>query len=213
MALSIQEQKDIGKDLLDKLDILDPCVVIAGGAARDWYLGNKANDLDIYLSYHPNLTLGSNKRSIAKALGVSEESIEILGVQFDENVDKETEYVVNPNVRCVYEFEYRGMRVQIINMHTEFVRVEDFCFSICQAWTTNCVDIRGTEAFFYSVKHKIAYKTGKFYSHKGRYIEKMMGKFPEYLFLEEKPKELVDKKAEEVEKALNSFYSRGSIIF
>lgn len=33
--LTIQEQKDIGKELLEKLDLLDPCVVIAGGAARD----------------------------------------------------------------------------------------------------------------------------------------------------------------------------------
>ena len=71
--LTVQEQKDIGKELLEKLYLLDPCVVIAGGAARDWYLGNKANDLDIYLSYHPNLTLGSNKRSIAKALSIPED--------------------------------------------------------------------------------------------------------------------------------------------
>lgn len=211
--LTIQEQKDIGKELLEKLNLLDPCVVIAGGAARDWHLGNKATDLDIYLSYHPNLTLGSNKRSIAKALSISEDSIETLGVQFDENVDKETEYVINPNVRCVYEFEYRGMRVQIINMHTEFVRVEDFCFSICQAWTTNCEYIKGTEDFYYSVKRKIVYKTGKFYSHKGRYIEKMMCKFPEYLFLEEKPKEILDTKAMGVDKALKELYSKGNIIF
>ena len=211
--LNIQEQKDIGKELLEKLDLLDPCVVIAGGAARDWYLGNKVNDLDIYLSYHPNLTLGSNKRSIAKALNFSEEFIETLGVQFDENADKSTEYVINPNVRCVYEFIYKGIMVQIINMHTELVRVEDFCFSICQAWTTNCEDIRGTEAFFYSIKHKIAYKTGKFYSHKGRYIEKMMKKFPEYLFLEEKPKEILDTKAMGVDKALKEFYSKEDIYF
>ena len=211
--LNIQEQKDIGKELLEKLDLLDPCVVIAGGAARDWYLGNKANDLDIYLSYHPNLTLGSNKRSIAKALSIPEDSIETLGVQFDENVDKSTEYVINPNVRCVYEFIYKGIMVQIINMHTEFVRVEDFCFSICQAWTTDCVDIRGTEAFYYSIKHKIVDKTGKFYSHKGRYIEKMMTKFPEYLFLEEKPKEILDIKAVEIDKALQKFYSKGDIYF
>ena len=207
--LTIQEQKDIGKELLEKLDLLDPCVVIAGGAARDWYLGNKANDLDIYLSYHPNLTLGSNKRSIAKALSIPEDSIETLGVQFDENVDKTTDYVVNPNVRCVYEFEYKGMMVQIINMHTEFVRVEDFCFSICQAWTKDCESIEGTEAFYYSVKRKIVYKTGKFYSHKGRYIAKMMNNFPEYIFLKEKPKGIIDKKTIEIDKALKEFYSKG----
>lgn len=192
--MNIQEQKDIGKELLDKLEILDPVVCIAGGAARDWYLGKEATDLDIYMSYHPNLTLGSNRRSIAKALGIDEEDIETLGVQFDENVDRSTDYVVNPNVRCVYEFDYKGEKVQIINMHKEFVRVEDFCFSICQAWTVDCESIRGTEAFFYSVQRKIIYKTGKFYAHKGLYIKKMMDKFPDYLFVEDKPKEILTSK-------------------
>lgn len=188
---SIQRQKSIGQELLSKLEVLDPCVVIAGGAPRDWYLGKEANDLDIYLSYHPNLTLGSNKRSISKVLNLPENVIETLGVQFDENVDRSTKYVINPAVRCVYEFEYRGIKAQIINMRTEFVDVTEFCFNICQAWTSDCERIYVTDDFKYATDHKIIFKTGHFYSHKGAYIEKMKGKFPEYLFLEEKPKEIV----------------------
>lgn len=187
--MNIQEQKDISKKLLIKLSILDPCVVIAGGAPRDWVLGREANDLDVYLSYHPKLTLGSNKESIARALGIDSDDIKTLGVQFDENVDRQTEYVVNPDVRSVYEFEYIGMKVQVINMHTEFVDVTEFCFSICQAWTKDCERIHVTPDFQYSVDHKIVFKTGHFYSQKGAYIDKMKNRFPEYLFLEEKPKE------------------------
>ena len=41
----------------------------------------------------------------------------------------------------------------------------------------------------------------------------MINKFPEYLFLEEKPKEILDKKALGVEKALQEFYSKGDITF
>lgn len=188
---NIQRQRRIGQELLSKLEVLDPCVVIAGGAPRDWYLGKEANDLDIYLSYHPNLTLGSNKRSISKVLGIPEGAIETLGVQFDENVDRDTEYAINPDVRCVYEFEYRGIKVQIINMRTEFVDVAEFCFNICQAWTVDCEHIYVTNDFQYAIDHKIVYKTGHFYAHKGAYVEKMRDRFPDYLFLEEKPKEII----------------------
>ena len=189
--MNVQEQKDIGKELLDKLSILDPCVVIAGGAPRDWYLGKEANDLDIYLSYHPNLTLGTNAKVIEDLLCLGKNNLETLGVQFDENKDRNTEYAINPDVRCVYEFDYKGIKVQIINMHTEFVKVEDFCFSICQAWTKDCERIHVTNDFKYSVDHKIVFKTGHFYSQKGVYVEKIKNRFPEYLFVEDKPKEMI----------------------
>ena len=76
-------------------------------------------------------------------------------------------------------------------MHTEFVRVQDFCLSICQAYTTDCESIRTTEDFDYSVKHKIIFKTGEFYSAKMQYINKMKDRFPNYLFVESKPVDII----------------------
>lgn len=185
--MSIQEQKDIGKELLEKLYILSPSVVIAGGAARDWYLGKEAKDLDIYMSYRPNQPINDNGSIIAKWLGVDEGDFKTLGVQFDENVDQSTTYAINPNVRCVYEFVYKGVTIQIINMYTEYVDVSEFCLSICQAWTKDCVTINTSEDFQYSVEEKIIFKTGEIYLEKSRYIDKMKARFPDYLFFEGRP--------------------------
>lgn len=185
--MNIQEQKAIGKELLEKLYILSPSVVIAGGAARDWYLGQEARDLDIYLSYRANQPIHGNGAIIANWLGIDEKDFKTLGVQFDENKDQSETYAINPNVRCVYEFEYKGMTVQIINMHTEYVNVSDFCLSICQAWTKDCERIYTTKDFNYSVKNRVIYKTGEIYLEKARYIDKMKSRFPEYSFFESKP--------------------------
>lgn len=185
--MNIQEQKDIGKELLDKLFILCPSVAIAGGAARDWYLGKEARDLDIYLSYRPSQPIHNNGNIIADWLGVDRGDFKVLGVQFDENKDQSETYAINPDVRCVYEFEYKGITVQIINMHTEYVDVDEFCLSICQAWTTDCSTIHTTKDFEYSIKNRVIYKTGEIYLEKARYIEKMKSRFPEYLFFEDKP--------------------------
>ena len=51
-------------------------------------------------------------------------------------------------------------------------------------------DIRTTEDFDYSIKHKIIFKTGEFYSLKSAYIEKMKNRFTDYLFVEKKPTEI-----------------------
>lgn len=55
MTTTIAEQQGIADEILVLLTRLDPNVVIAGGAPRDWMLGNLAADLDIYI-YIPGST-------------------------------------------------------------------------------------------------------------------------------------------------------------
>lgn len=49
--MNIVQQKRIAKEVLDKVKVLDYWAIIAGGAARDWYFNNLANDIDIFY-YH-----------------------------------------------------------------------------------------------------------------------------------------------------------------
>lgn len=49
--MNIEQQKRIAKEVLDKVKVLDYRAIIAGGAARDWYFNNLANDIDIFY-YH-----------------------------------------------------------------------------------------------------------------------------------------------------------------
>ena len=44
----IKHQKEISKKVFEKLKIVCPFVKLAGGAPRDWYLGEPCNDLDFY---------------------------------------------------------------------------------------------------------------------------------------------------------------------
>lgn len=50
--MKIEEQNVVAKKVLEKIKIVDPYVILAGGAPRDWYFGNPCNDLDIY--YYSN---------------------------------------------------------------------------------------------------------------------------------------------------------------
>lgn len=180
-------QKSIGRDLLSKLKILDPQVVIAGGAPRDWYLGKDATDIDFYLS-HPNLSVLGNKKIISRVLNIEEDLIEIMGFADPEDPkDPDFEYQCS-YIQAVYELVYKGIKVQIINTY-EKINVMDFSFSICQAWTSDCIEINGTADFFNSIKHKMVFRTGSMLNNE-TYTKKMMDKFPDFLFLEEKPKQI-----------------------
>ena len=55
---TIEEQQEVAKYVLQKLEIIDPCCILAGGAPRDWDLGTPANDLDFYLYLGHNSVFG-----------------------------------------------------------------------------------------------------------------------------------------------------------
>ena len=85
--MNITEQKSIAKTVLGKIRNLDHRAIIAGGAARDWYFNNLANDIDIFY-YHEEgkWCLDNIRREVAilkEILGVGD--IQVLG--FNPNKD------------------------------------------------------------------------------------------------------------------------------
>jgi len=53
MTERIQKQKEVANFFLNKLEMLDPNIICAGGAPRDWSLGKEASDIDIFMRF-PN---------------------------------------------------------------------------------------------------------------------------------------------------------------
>lgn len=193
----IQQQKEVGKKLLSTLSALDKFVVIAGGAARDWYLGNTASDLDIYMYYNPEYTDTHLLYHIESVLKGCDESITLTkvgrGVTKDghslETLEEMSEalgvrYTHNPNVRLVLQGIKDGVKFEIIVMNTPIVRVSDFCFNICQAWTKDCEVIGYTKVFKQGVEHKVIWTTGEFYSAKDAYVKKIKERFKDWLFVD-----------------------------
>ena len=183
---TIEEQQEVAKYVLQKLEIIDPCCILAGGAPRDWDLGTPANDLDFYLY------LGHNSVS-----WTMEHQIKAIGFPDARQIGRDSEdsniYESNPNIVRVYETHVKGVKVQfIILSRPTYGIVETFPFNMCQAWWKGD-KIHTSKAFQIGKKLGILYKCGETYAEQDRYVEKIKARFncgkqPGYTYVTTKEK-------------------------
>ncbi len=182
--MSVEKQKAIAEEVLKKLETFDPTCILAGGAPRDWYFGNDANDLDFYVYFRPDFF--AQKWRYNKIL-------ESVGLKFNQKGIGEfpENYKKNPHLIAVYDGKYKGEKIQIMfmNKKTFDCVVNLFPFGICQAWWKGSKfyydgsDIHTTRYFDESVKHKILRLVNDLYSNEDGYIQKIRDRFPDYLFI------------------------------
>lgn len=190
--MNVTEQKSIAKTVLDKIKALDYRAIIAGGAARDWYFNNLANDIDIFYFHEEGKYCLDNIRretAILKALlGVS--SIDVVG--FNSGKKKESDqypeddfnnYLKNPDIVNVFECVIDRVKFQFIQLRKQNVDVHTFAYNMCQAWS-NGVDIWTTKKFDIGVSKKLLIETGALYANTDKFKNKMISKFPDYDYLE-----------------------------
>lgn len=168
---TIENQKEIAKEVLTKLQACDPHCVLAGGAPRNWFFNKEANDLDFYI-YLKHETIGANKLRF-KSIG-----LELKQMEFEEL--KNSSYKFMQHLFRVYEGTYKGESVQVMVMHepTFDSVVNDFGVSICEFWW-NGSEVKATkQALTGILTKKLFYKND--YSAKETHVEKMVYYFSEY---------------------------------
>lgn len=184
----IKHQQSVADEVLDKVNVLDETVVIAGGAARDWYLGIPATDLDVYIriKYVPSLTVESVINSL-KLQGF--EDIQEVGNSRINSFDKKnmivteskspSEYCYDPHILMVLQTAYKGEVVQfIISTRGHQDTIKDFYTSLSMVWYKDKT-ISTTPLFEMSVKNKVIVVTGtQFLGNK--YYDKIRSKFSDY---------------------------------
>lgn len=177
----IEHQKAVAKSVLNKLQIIDMFAMLAGGACRDWYLGNPASDLDFYMHYSTKYPQWVLCETLSKLLDTKMDIIGKRGESY--NQDTTIVYTQDPNIDYVLGGVVDGVDIQIIIVNTPYFDVGNFCFDICQAYSFNIYEIITTSKFDKAVKHKVIQITGEFYSQKDAYIKKIKSKFPDYLHI------------------------------
>ena len=154
-SIVIKEQKEIADELLECLSIVCPNVILAGGAPRDWYMGNPANDLDIYLAL-PDLTYGSNKRQLSKVLPE-----EVVTVKGEYETHSNPLYKHMKHLKRIYYLRYKGIDVQIIQLNEVkdvWNTVDNIDCSICKAWYKNG-KVNTTTPFMKTIKSGVMFLT------------------------------------------------------
>lgn len=184
--MNIDQQKQTAKKVLSKIKALDSRAIIAGGAARDWYFNNVANDI-FYFHEEGKYCLDNIRRETAilkSLLGVS--SIDVIG--FNSSKKKESEqhpeddfnnYLKNPDIVNVFECVIDWVKFQFIQLKKQNVNVSTFAYNMCQAWSDG-EHITTTKLFDLGVKKELLIETGELYSNTEKFKQKMIDKFPSY---------------------------------
>ena len=167
----IDAQKAVADKVLKALFPIDPYAIVAGGAPRDWYMGNAAKDVDVFFNVGRRPYWVIKKQ--LEEVGISN-FIEKTGENIPEN------YKANPHLRCVFDIVIDGIQVQIMAMEcSTFQVVEMFPFSICQVWYKNG-NIGVDPTFRYTVETKSILMTqNELYGAENKYTERLKTKFPE----------------------------------
>lgn len=173
--MTIEQQKAIADDVLERLHVLDPHCIVAGGAPRDWYCGKEATDIDVFVYVDPSITFTTFYNMLNK-LGFTQ--VEVLD---GKNISEH--YTGNPELVCVYNVGGYDTPVQIMRMNSSTYTsvVPNFPLNLCKVWYKQ-KRIRANAEFYHGMDKKFIVLSGELYNNKHQYITKIKNKFPDFTF-------------------------------
>jgi hypothetical protein len=166
--------------VLEKLFVIDPNAVLAGGACRDMLEGNTINDYDFYL-YTPAWTIASVVKQFS-LLG-----IEVIKIQREKLALSGPEYAEqNKYLKWVFNAEVENRKCQFMIL-TERVEpkllIEEFPLSNCKLYLQvhlRSSDINGiivSDDYKMGKVMKCLFKTNQAYSDSNPYIRKICSRY------------------------------------
>jgi len=149
--MTIEQQKAIAQTVYEKLKVIDPHCILAGGAPRDWYFGNECNDLDFYYVSTAR-TIDACRNQLQKAFrGVEIKTLSEIHESSSNGVREMSNlYRKMPALVRVWQCNIAGMSVQFIQLAQpgdQFKVLGYMDVSVCKIWVDANMNIRLTEAF------------------------------------------------------------------
>lgn len=181
-VFTIEKQQEIAQKVMDKLSIIDPYSILAGGAPMDWYLGNPANDLDFYFYSPPFRTTGATDRQLRAVFGEVFVNRDEATIREVNSANSGSAYQHMKYLRRIINIEFEGMKVQIMEMRepTYVSVVPAFASSAVQCWWKSSESgVVGTEEFYLDHHSKVVTIIND-YKMDNRYVVKLKGKLSSY---------------------------------
>jgi hypothetical protein len=169
--MKIDEQKKIADEILSTLSTIDKGCILAGGAPRDWYLGNPASDLDFYFENHEWNIMDIHRK------------LDALGLPTNCQEGDFQLYERNPHILAVFSGDVGGIVAQFICVNqSPTYAVREFALDLSQAWYTQG-RVWTTNDFDIATSKKIIRITNNLYGDGDAYVQKILAKFPDYTFV------------------------------
>lgn len=171
MAITIKHQQEVANKILNTLECADPYAILAGGAPRDWYFNQVANDLDFYVHLPPATCAFESLRWERLGLSLT---------RFEGRTGLPDEYSCMEHLSRIYEGVEEGVKFQIMVMREATFKsvVPKFGASVCMAWWKG-KEIRVEHEFELSHIFKCIFKKDD-YTAKEKHISKMKNRYPDY---------------------------------
>ena len=171
----IDNQRVVAITLLNKLTIVDPEAMLAGGALRDWRHGKTATDLDFYLKA-PN---HKDKNQVEKLL-------QKLGCISIYKMEKGSEDVYEgiPQISSVWQATFNDEAINFIFLSNDSCGniIYKFSNSLCECF----MRVDGVTQYSSDFEKTVATKVVKLrdrYTDSHPHVKKVMNKYPEYIFI------------------------------
>lgn len=167
--LTIDEQQEIGRRILTDLSALDPCVIIAGGAPRNWMQGLPAKDLDIYIHF--------NGRGVAQATALIKA---LTGI--DTGINGRTYETPTGPISLVLEGDAWGVKVQFMFVNSDVASTLDhFIVDNSKVWYKGRACKFDDKAILAEFKKEIWVNQPKeaLTTQQTKYVEKISSYYPE----------------------------------
>lgn len=167
----INKQKEVAREVLRKLKILDSSAVVLGGAPRDWYFGKPAKDIDFYISGSTNHILNS----------LHELGLKVSGIKYSSDLGSSSTYSTMNSLLCVIDVKYKGHDCQIMITDNQFGEqlVDYFPCSLSKISFDLITDTKPTCEFTMCIALGINYvHSDNGYELDHPYIKKIIDKFP-----------------------------------
>lgn len=192
----IETQKQIAKEVLEELEVIDPTCILAGGAPRDWFFNKPASDLDFYIYDARCFGQSDWQKRLDKTL------LDVKPLGFIEG-ETDEDYLSMKELRYVFEGEYYGVKIQvmIMNKSTYSSVVNHFCVDTSKIWWKGGSIIPTWDFLLAHATKTLKYNEG--HEAKERYMLKMKEKYPTYRVITD------DKKYSARVEMLSMFARRG----